>query len=460
MYRVVYCLYLAKCDSGCEIGMDNLYNSVDFSYMLEKGVTFIIEIPKSPTEPARVIEWSVSGLHTIGTLRGNRGSEKEHLFKEKMSAAQQAALRAQPLVPNRIKVRVSDDEAQVMTVSIFDRKGFQMIDSVNSSVVTETKLRKAFDSVTRRVKNKEVEITSTQNLYNTIMGYVDLNDLLAWQYRVNAFREVKFWWCVYLWIVRKRVDQAYCMYVLAVRKQARLLEQKLAAADSERLAPAAKAALLQEKKQFTQSVKSHFDFIEDICAYHFIMGYNSAMKPQPLLQFSEWRLALPNARRTNSTRATGKNSADKSSAGRKRGKPWGEDPESWPPERLSGVHKLGWHFGGDHHCDFPMCNYKNASYVKTPRPLSGRGSRSGRMSRTPSPLGLIALDSGSSSDRRTGRTKLFCMNCMDSGDKRNMNFHPDCWNRWHGLVSFNVTPVDTSVDPEVTLLTQGSQISD
>lgn len=75
------------------------------------------------------------------------------------------------------------------------------------------------------------------------MGYVDLNDLLAWQYRVNSFREVKFWWCVYLWVARKMVDQAFALYMLLVRQKARELDEKLAG--SERLAATVGADLLQ-----------------------------------------------------------------------------------------------------------------------------------------------------------------------------------------------------------------------
>ncbi|KAL3901327.1 MAG: hypothetical protein SGPRY_012297, partial [Prymnesium sp.] len=214
----------------------------------------------------------------------------------------------------------------------------------------ETKKRQTFDLATRRVTQKEVEITNTQNYYNQIMGYVDLNDLLAWQYRVNSFREIKFWWCVYLWIVRKRVDQAFALYMLLVRQKARELDEKLAG--SERLAATVRADLLQQKRAFMSSCKSHYEFIEDVCAYHFIMGYNSTMRPDPPLASKDWKSVLPSARRTNSTKAAG--ASNKPDCTRKRGKPWDEDAHSWPADRLTGKHTLGWHHSGDHHCDFPL----------------------------------------------------------------------------------------------------------
>lgn len=88
--------------------MDNLYTSVDFLHAVEKGATFIIKVPGVPD-----VEWSIHGIHVVGTLRGNRGSERSYQFKEKMSKREEDALRGKPLVPDRVKARVTDDEAQV-----------------------------------------------------------------------------------------------------------------------------------------------------------------------------------------------------------------------------------------------------------------------------------------------------------------------------------------------------------
>ena len=122
-------------------------------------------------------------MHTIGTLRGNRGSEKAHTWGDKLGKKDDEELRAKPLFPDRCKVRVTDDDAQVMTVAIYDKKGFQMIDTVHSEVKLEQKPRRIFDRATKKPGTKMVDITNTQNLYNQIMGFVDLDDLLAWFYR-------------------------------------------------------------------------------------------------------------------------------------------------------------------------------------------------------------------------------------------------------------------------------------
>jgi hypothetical protein len=134
-------------------------------------------------ETAKTIEWDVEAIHVIGTLRGNRGSEKKYQWSEKMGKAAVDALRAKPLVPDRVKVRVTADNAQVMTVAIFDKKGFQMIDTYHTEVVETTKQRLVFDKAASKPTHKAIAITESQNEYNLGMGFVDLDDLLAWFYR-------------------------------------------------------------------------------------------------------------------------------------------------------------------------------------------------------------------------------------------------------------------------------------
>ena len=192
--KLLWVMYLAGVKGGMCLGMDNLYNSVDTSHMLEEGATFVFDVPAGWTadvdftgnESARRIEWAVSDVHIVGTLRGNRGSESAYKWPEKMSKAEMDALKEKPLVPDRIKARVTADKAQVITVAILDKKGFQMIDTVHTGIVEETKPRVIFDRAVGRPGVKDVPITNTQNLYNHIMGFVDLDDLLTWFYRCAA----------------------------------------------------------------------------------------------------------------------------------------------------------------------------------------------------------------------------------------------------------------------------------
>ena len=189
--RTLWVMYLSDLKRGSRTGMDNLYNSVDFAHLCEVGCTVVFDVPKGWTadvdftgdESARKIEWEIEGLHQIGTLRGNRGAEKAHTWPDKMSKAQTEELLAKPLFPDRTKARVTADGAQVITAHIYDRKAFGMIDTVHEKIELESKPRRVFDRERGRPGYKDVPITNMQKLYNFIMGYVDLDDLLAHFYR-------------------------------------------------------------------------------------------------------------------------------------------------------------------------------------------------------------------------------------------------------------------------------------
>ena len=88
--RVVWVWYKAGITAGSRIGLDNLYNSVRFSWLFEAGATFLIEVPAGwaadvdydGNEAARVIEWAIKDVHILGTLRGGRGSEAAPRLQE------------------------------------------------------------------------------------------------------------------------------------------------------------------------------------------------------------------------------------------------------------------------------------------------------------------------------------------------------------------------------------------
>jgi hypothetical protein len=357
----------------------------------------------------------------------------------------------------------------VITVAIFDKKGFQMIDTVHTSVVCQTKWRKTFDRAARKPSKKEVDITNTQNLYNLIMGFVDLDDLLTWFYRCNGHREVKFWVPLYIWVIRKRADQAYKDYRLRWNADLAELERKLAAP---RLAARNKAALQAEKQALYRKEVSHFDFLEAVCGYHIIMAYNSRHEPADhLTSPTQWRTAIAGGPLTNAKtkRASQRKKARTNAAGaasssvpagdpaqaqrRVRGGKYSKDPDGdvpWPASRMwnAGKHNVGTP-GSNNYCDYPRCPslrrldfgtpQQPAAAATTPlgrgltaRPVLPPGSRKRAVDpRAPSPAGS---DSSTASDTiRASRCKICCLNCFDPAGKRPMNFHEECWNKWHGL---------------------------
>lgn len=143
-----------------------------------------------------------------------------------------------------------------------------------------------------------------------------------------------------------------------------------------------------------------------------------------------------------------------SRAGRYSAEPKG--PVPWPAARLVGKHRLGWNdTGSATYCDYPLCNIVNASWVPQamPPPPPKQPAASKRKKSTVGPPTLAALaaaddsdvcppagsqsdaasESSRASNRLQTRTKIFCKDCLDANQVRCMNFHADCYNKWHGF---------------------------
>lgn len=315
-------------------------------------------------------------------------------------------------------------------MSIYDKKGFQMVTTIHDKVSLEHKERRVFDPANNKVVKRMVEITNVQNTYNNIMGYVDLDDLISWYYGVHSFREHKYWVPVYLWIVRKRADLAYHLYLMRVGEAIQRLQAQLDGVTSSQR----RIALQDELTDLRRGVVSHFAFLEEICAYHIVKGYNSSVCPSAALAGpSEWRTAIAAGRRTNAV--VPRSSArplSRPPPSRKRARKYGSDQDEWPASRLVGKHELGSHGSCKvaHFCDLPTCVLMRPKHrMPSPPPRRGRGRGRGG-AETPSPVPYVTVD-GSGGNFRA-RTTLYCKECKDASGVRNLNFHPECWNIWHG----------------------------
>ena len=269
---------------------------------------------------------------------------------------------------------------------------------------------------------------------------------------------------VYKWVIRKRVDLSYQDYLLRFNETIAEIDDELS---RPRLAASHKQELAAKKKKALQSKWSHFDWIEDIAGYHVICAYNhSRPEDRHLTSTRQWRRALEGGPRTNAKKKRSSprvqpTAAAGGSQSKKRGRATFYSRQSngevaWPTERLVGKHRLGWHdLGGNHFCDHPQCTLKHKQGAKvqaaTPTPAGNKAAKgsgsivtplanlpSGLTCRPTLPKGKGKAPSDAGSDEscgsaRAGRTKLFCFDCYDPSGTRCMNFHVDCWNRWHGL---------------------------
>jgi hypothetical protein len=70
---------------------------------------------------------------------------------------------------------------------------------------------------------------------------------------------------VYIWVIRKRADRAYQAYLIAFNKEVLRLDNALSV---QRLAAARKQELEKSLALVKRQKVTHFDFIEDVVAYH------------------------------------------------------------------------------------------------------------------------------------------------------------------------------------------------
>ena len=175
------------------------------------------------------------------------------------------------------------------------------------------------------------------------------------------------------------------------------------------------------------------------------------------------------------TRVDGETSGGDSVVKRVRAGKWSSTPDGkdgkvpWPESRkTAGGHAIGRHGKGTtHRCDYPGCNIINDGW-EAPKPQpTGASAKKAKASSTATPAGATtpaaptlpaglttrptlpttrakgkrpaprdpspAPSEGSNASERGGSTKLYCMECYDPNNVRLMNFHEDCFNRWHCL---------------------------
>ena len=95
--------------------------------------------------------------------------------------------------------------------------------------------------------------------YNFKMCYVDMADLLSWQYRIGGgyWRNIKWWHAPYKWKFKKVMDQGYVLYKIVLLKEQKKLEKQLEF----------KQAHIEDKKdELAELLAKHRRQIVDACA--------------------------------------------------------------------------------------------------------------------------------------------------------------------------------------------------
>ena len=81
------------------------------------------------------------------------------------------------------------------------------------------------------------------------------------------YREHKYWYPVYHWAQRERVDMPYLARLIAHAAKVREIEKKL---EDGRISEANRKALQEEKKAVVKAKPNHFDHLETAAAYRIL----------------------------------------------------------------------------------------------------------------------------------------------------------------------------------------------
>ena len=295
-------------DDGTQLFWDNLYPSVDVVQGIANGGDFQAEVPAGPDHGKRV-EITIPKVLSDGTTRTNRGVPKACVqpSKQGMSAKALEAIKSKPPL-ERLKVRVTESEPNVMCISFFDNGPVHMLSTIHTDAKFVTIHRRRFDGKEMKVVKLPIERlevrssaacampsltvhelgTCTQAIhdYNSHMNNVDIFDQLAHYYNLDGmgWRDRKWWVPIFKALLKGACDQAYALYkrTFEIEQEAAAAAPAAATAGAPAAAPAADDSPARNTRTATRKrtpqPMSHFDFLEKIAEGLFIEGYNSTKR--------------------------------------------------------------------------------------------------------------------------------------------------------------------------------------
>jgi len=144
-------------DDGTQLFWDNLYPSVDVVQGIANGGDFQAEVPAGPDHGKRV-EITIPKVLSDGTTRTNRGVPKACVqpSKQGMSAKALEAIKSKPPL-ERLKVRVTESEPNVMCISFFDNGPVHMLSTIHTDAKFVTIHRRRFDGKEMKVVKLPIE---------------------------------------------------------------------------------------------------------------------------------------------------------------------------------------------------------------------------------------------------------------------------------------------------------------
>lgn len=144
-------------EDGTELYWDNLYPSLDVVQSIARGGDYQAVVPAGPNQGRRV-EITLPKVLSTGTARTNRGVPAACVqpTAKGMSAKQLAEMKAKPIL-DRLKVRVTESEPNVLCISFFDNGPVHMLSTIHADAKFVTIYRRRFDGREMKVIKIPIE---------------------------------------------------------------------------------------------------------------------------------------------------------------------------------------------------------------------------------------------------------------------------------------------------------------
>lgn len=299
--------------------------------------------------------YNVPKTRSMGTCRAARGFDDAKVWQKEPTGKQTIAALKEKEVANKLYIS-KDRSSGLLVITVYDSKWVKFCTTAHTEITVNELVRQIWDAEAKAKLGKVVFRLNVNDDYNNNMNCVDRVDQLFKNYYLKGnFRINKWWFTIWLWRLKKSVDNQWALYVRQCEIENEDMVQEREEAEVER------EQLEDELPPLPPLVKvrplTHAAFMEKVAEGLFAIGHNYALNDE------------------RTTTETGEALARE--LARKKG-PWEEarkvrmTPGNLPPGRLICNRAIGswnqiegsnrkdskWH---EHHCQNPGCKGKEAA---------------------------------------------------------------------------------------------------
>ena len=199
-------------DDYHELYFDNLYGHVEWMDELVRGQEllvskFHVRKGRKPDMPGGESTMVIKKVRCCGTMRTNSGIQKSGLDVQKpknlSSDLEKVSERKREKATDRAKlkqIKLGDGEKFILAV-MPDAGLLKIASTIHTEVYDCEMMRKKWNKDEQQKEDDLMWRLNIQEDYNFSMCFVDVADLLSWQYRIGGgyWRNLKWWHAPYKW---------------------------------------------------------------------------------------------------------------------------------------------------------------------------------------------------------------------------------------------------------------------